>query len=230
MPQTRAATRYGPRPAAGPEVATAFEKMAPTTKTKTKVPTISLTRFAPNLRIAGAVQKHASFRPWSGVSFQCGKKCSQTRAAPVKAPAICATRYGANFANSPEETAKPIVTAGFRCASPLPQAIAVNTPAITANAQPLVITIQPAPSAFERLSKTFATTPSPSNTRMSVPMNSPKHFPNISSLLPGETLLSLVNPVERFAHRSLPKFVHLLAFSICQIRLPGVVDGPVCPE
>jgi len=43
------------------------------------------------------------------------------------------------------------------------EAIAVNTPAMTAKAQPLAITIQPAPSAFERLSKTFATTPSPSN-------------------------------------------------------------------
>jgi hypothetical protein len=69
-----------------------------------------------------------------------------------------------------------MVTAGFRCASLLPQAIAVNTPAITANAQPLAITIQPAPSAFDRLSKTFATTPLPSSMSMSVPMNSPKHF------------------------------------------------------
>src|SRR5262249_45127195 len=90
-----------------------------------------------------------------------------------------ANRYGANFANSPVDTAKPIVTAGFRCASLLPKAIAVNTPAMTAKAQPLAITIQPAPSAFERLSNTFATTPSPRNMSTSVPMNSPKHFASI---------------------------------------------------
>src|SRR5215472_6352381 len=58
-----------------------------------------------------------------------------------------------------------------RCRRRLP------TPAMTANAQPLAITIQPAPSAFERLSKTFATTPSPNKINTSVPMNSPKHFP-----------------------------------------------------
>jgi len=62
IPQTNAATRYRPKPEAGPDVATALEKIAPTTKTRTSVPTISLTRFAPNLRIAGAVQKQASFR------------------------------------------------------------------------------------------------------------------------------------------------------------------------
>ena len=55
----------------------------------------------------------------------------------------------------------------------------MNTPAITANAQPLAITIQPAPSAFERLSKTFATTPSPNRINTNVPMNSPKHFTNM---------------------------------------------------
>src|SRR5260370_34952304 len=133
--------------------------MAPTTNTRMNVPTLSLTKFAPNLRIAGAVQKQASFRPWSGVSFQCGRKWSQTRAAPTKAPAICAIRYGANFANSPDETAKPIVTAGLRSASLLPQAIAVNTPAKNSNAQPLVMTNQPAPSALQRLDYTFASTP-----------------------------------------------------------------------
>src|SRR5262250_2846437 len=96
--------------------------------------------------------------------------------APRNAPATCETTYGASFANSPDSTAKPKVTAGLICASGLPHAIATNTPAITANAQPLVMTIQPAPSAFERLSKTFATTPSPNRINTSVPMNSPKHF------------------------------------------------------
>src|SRR5262245_39601867 len=60
------------------------------------------------------------------------------------------------------------------CASLLPQAIAVNTPAMTARAQPVVITIQPAFSAFDRLSSTPATTPSPSKIKTSVHINSPK--------------------------------------------------------
>src|SRR5882762_6542466 len=50
-----------------------FEKIAPTTKTSTKVPITSLNRFGMNRRMAGAVQKHARFREASGVSFQCGK-------------------------------------------------------------------------------------------------------------------------------------------------------------
>src|ERR1043166_4764632 len=65
-----------------------------------------------------------------------------------------------------------MVTAGFRCAALLPQAIAVKTPAITANAQPAVITIHPLPSAFDRFSTTPATTPSPSKTSIMVPRNS----------------------------------------------------------
>src|SRR6266478_4014866 len=73
IPQTRLPTRYGPRPAAGPVAATLFEKIAPTTKTRTKVAMISLNRFEIEARIAGAVQKQASFRDASGVSFQCGK-------------------------------------------------------------------------------------------------------------------------------------------------------------
>src|SRR5207249_3477049 len=56
MPQTRLPTRYGPRPAAGPDAETLFEKIAPTTKTSTKVPMTSLSKFATVLRIAGAVQ------------------------------------------------------------------------------------------------------------------------------------------------------------------------------
>ena len=52
--------------------------------------------------------------------------------------------------------------------------MAVKTPAITAKAHPLVMTIHPEPSAFERFNKTFATHPLPNSTRTSVPMNSPK--------------------------------------------------------
>src|SRR5215469_11008466 len=91
------------------------------------------------------------------------------------APSIWAPKYGANFEKFPSRTAKPSVTAGFKCASLLPQAMAVNTPAITANAHPAVITIQPPLSAFDRLSSTAATTPSPNKIKIIVPRNSPSH-------------------------------------------------------
>ena len=50
-------------PGAVPVAETAFDPIAAATKSSTKVPIISLIRFAPNLRIAGAVQKQASFSP-----------------------------------------------------------------------------------------------------------------------------------------------------------------------
>src|ERR1700758_4837734 len=59
------------------------------------------------------------------------------------------------------------------CASGLPQAMAVKTPHITANAQPAVIAIQPEFSALDFLRRTPATTPSPSKMRTRVPINSP---------------------------------------------------------
>jgi hypothetical protein len=61
------ATRNGPSPGAGPDVESAFEKMAATITTRTIVPRISLSRFAPVLRILGVVQKHARLRNASGV-------------------------------------------------------------------------------------------------------------------------------------------------------------------
>ena len=76
---------------------------------------------------------------------------------------------------SPEEMARPRVTAGLIWASELPQAMAVKTAAITAKANPVVMTIQPEPYAFDFLRSTPATTPLPSNTRTSVPINSPKN-------------------------------------------------------
>src|SRR5215471_2476464 len=69
--------------------------------------------------------------------------------------------------------ATPKVTAGFKCAPGLPHAIAVNTPHITANAHPAVITIQPEFSALDFFSNTPATTPSPNRISTVVPMNSP---------------------------------------------------------
>src|ERR1700678_4476908 len=98
MPQTRLATRYAPSPLVSPVAdATALEKIAATTKTKTNVAIISLSKLAPVLRIAGAVQKQARFRLTSGVSFQCGRNCSQTKIAPTKAPSICAGMYDINL-------------------------------------------------------------------------------------------------------------------------------------
>src|ERR1700684_2931564 len=106
--------------------------------------------------------------------------------------------------------------------------MAVNTPAITANAHPLVITIHPAPSAFERFKTTFATTPLPSKMSMSVPMNSPKHFASIQHPLLVRILLP--DPIERLAHRSLPKPVHFIPFCIREVRLPGALHSPVLAE
>src|SRR5271165_3361647 len=69
--------------------------------------------------------------------------------------------------------ATPRVTAGLICALGLPQAIAVNTPHITAKAHPAVMTSQPEFSALDFLRRTAATTPSPSRMSTRVPMNSP---------------------------------------------------------
>jgi len=78
----------------------------------------------------------------------------------------------------------------------LPQATAVNMPAITANAQPAVITIHPEFSALERFNKTPATTPSPSSTNTSVPRNSPSkgdriEFPFARETYGGLTIANL---------------------------------------
>ena len=50
-----------------------FAKIAKITKTSTKVPMISHTRFQKELRMPGAVEWQASFRPGSVVSAQCGR-------------------------------------------------------------------------------------------------------------------------------------------------------------
>src|SRR5258705_10133251 len=127
-------TRYGPRP--GGTVPTALEPMADATRIRTKAPIASVSRLGPRLSMAGEVEKHASFRSASGVTAQCGRKFNQTRTEPAIAPNICATTKGATLEKSPVFTATPRVTAGLRCASGLPHAIAVNTPVITAKAHP----------------------------------------------------------------------------------------------
>src|SRR5678815_1452417 len=143
--------------------------MAATTRIRTNVPRASEKRLGPRLSIAGDVLKHASFKSASGVTAQCGRKFNQTSTAPAIAPSICAATYGARFEKSPDLTASPSVTAGLRCASGLPHAIAVNTPVITAKAHPAVIATHPAPSALLRLSSTLATTPSVSYTHLTLP-------------------------------------------------------------
>src|SRR5438552_1455845 len=115
-----------------------------------------------------------------------------------------------------------MVTAGFRCASLLPHAMAVKTPAITANAHPAVITIQPLPSSFDRLSSTAATTPSPSKTRIIVPRNSPTSGEVIAPEPP-----SGFHPVKRSCDRFLPLPVQLLALRFGEMRRPSAVHRPV---
>src|SRR6266852_1842848 len=106
--------------------------------------------------------------------------------------------YGRHVPNDPAHTAKPSVTAGLRCASLLPQATAVNTPAITANAHPAVMTIHPPPSPFERFSSTPATTPSPSKSSIIVPRNSPKNADVVMLFL--SQAPSRLDPIKRTGH------------------------------
>jgi hypothetical protein len=56
---------------------------------------------------------------------------------------------GTNWLKSPVFTATATVTAGFRWAAGLPQAIAVTTPQKTAKPQPAAMTIHPAASALD---------------------------------------------------------------------------------
>src|SRR5699024_10837303 len=65
------------------------------------------------------------------------------------------------------------VTAGFKCAPDiLPTAY---TPIVTANPQPVAITIQSAPFPLLLFKLTFATTPPPNSTSIAVPKNSAKY-------------------------------------------------------
>ena len=123
------------------------------------------------LRIAGAVQNTASFRPGSSVSRQCDRYESHTSVAPIIAPANSPTKYlGTSLHSVLPITANPNVTAGLRCA-PL-NCPTAKTPTITPIAQPQVITIQPEFSALDLLSRTAATTPSPNRIRSAVPIAS----------------------------------------------------------
>src|SRR5207245_11465988 len=94
-------------------------------------------------------------------------------------------------------------------------------PANTASAHPVVITIQPPPSAIERVSNTAATTPSPSKIRIKVPRNSPSN----GEVMSGASLR--FHPVERPSYRLLPLSIELLTFCLSKMRLPRTVHGPL---
>jgi len=180
-----------------------------------KVAMISLNKFVTVLRIAGAVQKQPSFAAVSGVSFPVRKVVQPDKRGAHDGPKQLCREVGSKLGKIPSRTAKPIVTAGFRCASLLPHAMAVKTPAITAKAHPVVIAIQPLPSAFERLSSTAATTPSPSRTKNHRPRNSPSTGEVISECLRQDSIQS-----KRSCNRFLPLFIQLLAFHLGEMRLP----------
>src|SRR5580693_8082132 len=98
MLQTRAATQISARTRYQARPSNRFGEDRAQHKTRTRVPIISLIKFAAKLRMAGMVQKQSNLKSLFSVSFQCGKKCSRTRTAPRKATAICDTMYGASFA------------------------------------------------------------------------------------------------------------------------------------
>ena len=68
--KSKAPTKYGPRPAAGPLAETCFEKMAAMLSTRSKVSISSARIFATAQRIAGPVLKQASFKSLCGVTAQ----------------------------------------------------------------------------------------------------------------------------------------------------------------
>ena len=72
--------------------------------------------------------------------------------------------------------ARPRLTAGLRWAPEYGPAM--KTPHMTAKPQAIVITIHPAPLAFDFSSVQAAHTPSPSSIITIVPMNSKRHLSN----------------------------------------------------
>ena len=86
-------TSTGPNPFASSEPGTKLpgEITARSANTSMNPPMTSAMRFAPDLRIAGAVENTASFASGSGVAAQCGKYVNHTKTPPIKPPAIWAT-------------------------------------------------------------------------------------------------------------------------------------------
>ena len=90
-------------------------KNASTPNTSTNVPMTSQMMLCSVLRIAGAVQNTASFRPGSSVSRQCDRYDSHTSVAPIIAPANSPAKYlGTSSHGVLPITANPNVTAGLR--------------------------------------------------------------------------------------------------------------------
>ena len=90
MPITRRAT--GRRRAASPPRPRPPPKPM-TTKTSTKVPMISVTRFQPYERIAGPVENTPSLFAATGSASKCCLYATQQNTAPMMAPMSCAAMY-----------------------------------------------------------------------------------------------------------------------------------------
>ncbi len=120
--------------------------------------------------------------------------------APRNCPAI-------NVGTSPSPTApidaRPTVTAGFSWATPPVTARLANTPTKTPIAHAHVMTIQPEFWAFDLLSNTPATTPSPISTSSAVPTTSPRNIWVTTSLVCGAHGVGA--PVVSSQGRSYPK-------------------------
>ncbi len=153
--------------------------IATTPKTSMNVPMISVIRFATVLRIAGPVQKTASFRPGSSVSLQCARYARYTMTAPIIAPmnsrAIVPRTWVVDQAFKKPPAHNPIVTAGLSCACPPRTARLQTIPMNTANPHAHVMTIHPEFCAFDLFRRTPATTPSPNTISVAVPTISPRY-------------------------------------------------------
>ena len=92
MPITRRATGSAPSAASPPSPWRPPPKPM-TTKTSTKVPMISVTRFQPYERIAGPVENTPSLFAAAGSASKCCLYATQQNTAPMKAPMSCAAMY-----------------------------------------------------------------------------------------------------------------------------------------
>src|SRR3954453_9124346 len=181
MAKTSRPTYSGARPVpnsgamlAGMTLGPTVPELAPiasTPNSRTNVPMISVMRFEAVFRMAGAVEYTASLRPGSSVARQWLLYAAKTRQAPTKAPTSSPARYcGTSDQGVLPIVARPMVTAGLRCA-PLNRPTA-KMAIVTAMPQPNVMTIHPPFSALECARSTAATTPSPNRIRIAVPITS----------------------------------------------------------
>src|SRR5580698_968781 len=110
---------------------------------------------------------------------------------------------------------------------------AVNTPAMTAKHQPVVITIQPDFSPLVCRNTTFATTPLPSRIMIIVPRNSPRNaecMPSPRYFSCSKFSVRSGGPIQRTAHRLLPGVEQCRAAIFRHLRIPALVDRPVADE